>query len=354
LIETPGPQAAFIHFSICIPQYNRIKFLLHSLKTIEAQPYPHVEVIISDDCSTDETESAIVDLQPGYKYPLRYYRHEKNMGYDKNLRTAIELATGDYVIIIGNDDSINPEYDLLQLNQFLKSNDYPEVGYTSYVDSANSRIEYRATETQLLGHGPGVALRYFSRFSFVGGLVFKRAFYLQHNTSKFDGSVYNQMYHASLMISSGGELFSIREPVVLKDILPLELERSSYTDIIARKWKDLKIVNGGLHAVIKVLIASFQDAGVWSRHISYAVFKKIYFSTFSYWILEYRKNKALPEAVGFVVGMYPGRINEFSTLGFLDKIKIRILYSTTAFSALLIPVSWFEKMKTRLWHWINK
>ncbi len=351
---TSRPEEAPIHFSVCIPQYNRIKFLLHSLETIAKQPYPHVEVVISDDCSTDETQSSILNIQSRYKYPLRYYRQEENQGYDRNLRTSIELAMGDYVIIIGNDDSINPAYDLHQLSQFLKENKYPEVGYTSYIDSGTAKVEYRATETRILGHGPEIALQYFSRFSFVGGLVFKRSFYLKHNTSKFDGSVYNQMYHASLMISSGGELFSIREPVVLKDILPTEQERKSYTDIIARKWKDFKIVNGGLHAVIQVLIASFLDAGVWSRHISYSVFRKIYFSTFSYWILNYRKNKALPEAVGFVLGMSPGRIKEFSTMNFLDRLKIRILYGTTACTALLMPVSWFERIKSRLWHWINK
>ena len=44
--------------SICIPQYNRINYLLKSLSIIERQLYPDIEIVISDDCSTDDTRSA--------------------------------------------------------------------------------------------------------------------------------------------------------------------------------------------------------------------------------------------------------------------------------------------------------
>ena len=56
--------------SICIPQYNRIAYLLKSLKQIEAQDYQDIEVVVSDDRSSDNTEEAILELQKNYKYPL--------------------------------------------------------------------------------------------------------------------------------------------------------------------------------------------------------------------------------------------------------------------------------------------
>src|SRR5687768_10391530 len=130
--------------SICIPQYNRIKFLLYSLEQIEKQTYNDLEIVISDDCSTDNTEEAIKELQASYKHPIVYNKQLANQGYDKNLRTSIEKATGEYVIIIGNDDTINPNYDLSDLVFFLQENDFPDIGYTSFIDAAENKIESRA------------------------------------------------------------------------------------------------------------------------------------------------------------------------------------------------------------------
>ncbi len=56
--------------SICIPQYNRINYLLESLLIIEDQTYPNIEIVISDDCSTDDTEERIKSLIPRHKYPI--------------------------------------------------------------------------------------------------------------------------------------------------------------------------------------------------------------------------------------------------------------------------------------------
>jgi glycosyltransferase involved in cell wall biosynthesis len=49
--------------SICIPQYNRIKFLISSLQTISEQDYDNIEIVISDDCSSDDTVEQIAILK---------------------------------------------------------------------------------------------------------------------------------------------------------------------------------------------------------------------------------------------------------------------------------------------------
>ena len=106
--------------SICIPQYNRIQFLLKSLRQIEMQEYPNIEIVISDDGSTDDTVSEIKKLQQDYKYPVLFHKNEVNLGYDRNYRKCVELATGDYCIVIGNDDSINETGSIAFLVNFLK------------------------------------------------------------------------------------------------------------------------------------------------------------------------------------------------------------------------------------------
>ena len=108
--------------SICIPQYNRIQYLLKSLRQIELQEYTDIEIVISDDGSTDDTESEIKKLQLNYKYPVIFSKNEKNLGYDRNYRRSMELATGDYCIVIGNDDTIYQPGSMALLAGFLKEN----------------------------------------------------------------------------------------------------------------------------------------------------------------------------------------------------------------------------------------
>jgi abequosyltransferase len=341
--------------SICIPQYNRIRFLLQSLETIARQDYPDLEVVISDDCSTDDTQQRIAALIPGYPFPVVYHRNEKNLGYDANYRRCIELATGDYCFVIGNDDTLNGEDAISFLVAFLQQNGCPEIGFTNFVEFADpSNITRRAETTAVLGAGYEAALKYYSCFSFVGGLVYRKTEFDKYNTSKHDGSIYAQMYLGCLMISSGCRLFSIERPLVIKDLEVDGKERKSYKDTLARKWKDYRAENGGLPSVIHVLISAFTDAGNISQDVIYHIFKRIYTFTYPYWILDYKNNGAFPAAVGLVSGMRPARNADFNLLSFGNKLKLRSFYSVASVAALCIPSSLFMKMKQRLYRFAKR
>ena len=338
-----------MRLSICIPQYNRIDFLLKNLSTLEQQSYSDLEVIVSDDCSTDNTESAVRSVQPNYKHTLIYHRFNTNQGYDRNFRKCIELATGDYVVVIGNDDTINPKYDLNTLANFIKNNDYPELGFTNFIEegSGNALIE-RAKATSVLGSGYETAMRYYSCFSFVGGLIYKKDYFDKYNSSKHDGSIYAQIYLGCLMTSMGGRLFSIKEPVVIKDIVLESQERNSYKDVIARKWKNYRVETGGLPSVMNVLIDAFEDAGVLTQPRIYAIFKRIYSITYPFWIIDYKSNGAFPAAVGLVHGLLPSRNENTRMLNFYNRTRIWCLYFFSSTAALLTPVAIFRKIK----HWL--
>lgn len=328
--------------SICIPQYNRIRFLLQSLEDIAKQTFPNIEISISDDCSTDTTEADIKRIAQTYKYPIRYFRQQTNQGYDRNLRYSIEMATSEYVMILGNDDTINPEYDLTALSKFLIEHNFPDIGFTNFYDAPSKRIQTRAAVTACLGHGPDVAFRYYSCFSFVGGIIFKKSVFLKYNTAEYDSSIFSQIYHSTVIIASGHELFSIADPVVIKDILPEAQDRKTYLDSLARHWKDYKPTNTGLHSVVHVLVSAFIKTGTLSQALMYRIFRKIYGSTFPFWIVDYRRNRALPAAIGIISGMRPHSIGEFSKLSFLNKIRIYCLYTISSIGGLVIPIPAFD------------
>lgn len=336
--------------SICIPQYNRIAYLLKNLEMLEKQTYDQVEIVINDDCSTDDTEAQITQLQKNYRYPIIYNRNPVNYGYDRNLRRSMELATGDYYFILGNDDSLYFPEALTFLVDFLVKNNYPELGFCNMTEAANpENVFTRASTTTVVGSGPDIAFSYYSCFSFVGGLVFKKSAFEKFNTSKHDGSVYVQMYLATAMISSGLRLFSIYETMVLKDLQIDGRKSNAYTDKIAKSRKEFKIEQGGLPAVIDVLISGFRDAGVLSDRLIMKIFRHIYFYTYTNWVIEYKGKGSIWAAFGLVKGLYPARLKNFNLLRFTGKAEILSRYYFCTAAGLLFPYFIFNRLKNRLY-----
>ena len=341
--------------SICIPQYNRIEYLLKNLKQIALQSYFNIEVIISDDCSSDNTEEEINKLSAAYRFPIIYNRNELNLGYDRNLRKSMELATGDYCFILGNDDTLFNETAIEFLAAFLTKNDFPEIGFCNYAEEHDSSIVYeRAAFTGVVGTGYNVALKYYRSFSFVAGIIWKRDWFNKVNTAKFDKSVYVQIYLAMLIILKGGKFFIIKEPLVLKDITIPGKVVNSYRDKIARKWRDFKVTDGGLPRVINVSTTAVKDAGMDEKSAVYKIVKDIYLITYPFWILDYKRNNAFVAAVGLICGMFPSGVKNLGSLDFFRKCLIYCLYFTSSISALLIPVWFFDKLKPALYRIIKK
>ena len=341
--------------SICIPQYNRINYLLRSLDIIAEQSYRDIEIVISDDCSSDDTEEKIKELKKVYRYPIVYSRNEPNQGFDRNYRKCIELASGEYAFVIGNDDSINGADSIQNLVDFLVSNDLPDIGFCNMIEErTGNTLVQRAMQTTVIGKGADIAMKHYSCFSFVGGLIYKKSSFEQYNTDKYDGSIYAQMYLGVLMIASGCRLFSIKEPMVIKDLLLDGKFRNSYRDRIAKSWKEYKVVDGGLPSVMNVLINALADSNSITQNRVKFIFNRMYSVTYPHWILDYKENGALPEAVGLIAGMLPAKNQNFRRLNYLNRSSVFLLYTASSTIALLTPVVVFKKMKSRLYKFFKR
>lgn len=96
-----------VKLSICIPTYNRARFLERLLGLIADEyhfPFSY-EVIVSDDCSPDDTAD-VVKRFAERGLPVHYFRCSKNLGYEKNLLSALHLARGELIIYLGDDDKL--------------------------------------------------------------------------------------------------------------------------------------------------------------------------------------------------------------------------------------------------------
>lgn len=344
--------------SICIPQYERINLLLKSLKIIENQTYDDIEIVVSDDCSKDNTEEEIKKLQKSYRYPIILSVNEKNTGYDRNYRKCIELATGDYAFVIGNDDTLLKDDDIEYLVNFLCENNYPEIGYCNYVEDKNkSFVVERARSTKVHGPGIEIALDQYNGFSFVGGLIYKKSAFDKYNTDKHDGSIYSQMYLGLLMIASGCRLFTIQRALVLKDLLNEDgsFRWSYYRDGLPKRWKDYKKMDGGLPSVANVLMSAVEDAtGKLDSKIAYRILKRIQSVTLPFWIVKYKQFGSLPAAVGLIQGVYPPGTQVWKRIEGYEKFKLLIGYYFITSTALITPVSLFNFLEPHLQKMVKK
>lgn len=94
--------------TIGIPTYNRAeKFLKEAIQSALNQTYLNLEIIVSDNCSTDDTES-IVKSYSGQR--LRYIRHPKNIGSTNNFNYCLKEAGGIYFLLLHDDDLIDSDF----------------------------------------------------------------------------------------------------------------------------------------------------------------------------------------------------------------------------------------------------
>lgn len=95
--------------SVIIPNYNYAKYLKKRIKIIERQTYPIYELIVLDDCSTDNSREVIDKLAKKYNFKTIY--NENNSGcVFKQWQKGIEAATGDLIWIAEADDQADKKF----------------------------------------------------------------------------------------------------------------------------------------------------------------------------------------------------------------------------------------------------
>ncbi len=89
--------------SVLIPTRNRARSLRRAITSAMAQTAPQLEILISDNASTDDTRCVVGELMKEDDR-IVYYRHDTNLGPVANWRTCLEKASADYACILCDDD----------------------------------------------------------------------------------------------------------------------------------------------------------------------------------------------------------------------------------------------------------
>ena len=120
--------------SIAIPTYNRANFLDQNLgviaKQLNALLDEKVEIIVSDNCSSDSTFET-VDRHINLGLKVKYIKNKENLGWARNFTQCFKMARGKYVLLLGDDDQIAPG-GLQKLLECIASSNYGVVAMQPY------------------------------------------------------------------------------------------------------------------------------------------------------------------------------------------------------------------------------
>lgn len=120
--------------TIGILTYNHEKFIAKCLKSVLELKYQNLEIVISDDCSTDNTFKIVEDIvaQAQSSHHIILNRNEVNLGLAENFnKTFYDLATGDFLITLGGDDAVKENYLSAGLDCFSKDEEVMMVDFNA-------------------------------------------------------------------------------------------------------------------------------------------------------------------------------------------------------------------------------
>lgn len=131
--------------TVIIPTYNRADFLTRCVDSILEQTYENFEIIIIDDCSTDNT-SEIVKKRYGADFRIKYVLNETNLGPGGNRQKAYLMMSGEYVIFADDDDYyFEPEFFKKALAVFMERENLSMVCANSiFFDDVNKSFAFYA------------------------------------------------------------------------------------------------------------------------------------------------------------------------------------------------------------------
>lgn len=128
--------------SICIPTYNGRAYLGKLLKSLELQRYKDIEVVVSDDASSDGTAELIKKWQRGFPN-IRLFQNRRNLGFDGNMVAVAKRACGEYCWYMGQDDYLRPG--AIHKVRRMISKRKPSLVMTNFARFDNQRRRFTAT-----------------------------------------------------------------------------------------------------------------------------------------------------------------------------------------------------------------
>lgn len=318
-------------FSICIPQYNRWPYLLENLKVLSKQTFRNFEICISDDNSTEQGKKEILDFLAKSEIFYRFYQQNKNVGYDKNLRSTINLASGKYVFLLGNDDCLAEDYTLEKLHILLQENNC-DILTTKKVLWGEKYIQ-EPIKNYRLGSGKDAATDTFHRVTFISGLIINREKAQLFSSEEWDGTANYHVFLVPRIVSHGGTFVDSNFVSIKYDININGIDaRQKITEYIKKDTSWPGIVRFGCQMTETIFSKEEIYSGKYTPPIS-GIFLHLYLFAFPAHLHQFRQALGIAYAFKIWREFAPALVISYIPITRKHNILIHVAY---AFSLLFV------------------
>jgi len=125
--------------SVVIPAYNAEKYIQHAIDSILNQTYTHLELLIADDASKDNTKKIIESYKDKR---VKTFHNKTNQGYLKTCNKLFKFAKGDFIAFQDADDYSDSQRFELQMNAFKENNKLSVVGCNLTAIDINNNLKF--------------------------------------------------------------------------------------------------------------------------------------------------------------------------------------------------------------------
>jgi glycosyltransferase involved in cell wall biosynthesis len=205
-------------FSVVITTYNRRDFLEEAIKSVLNQSMIDFELIVVDDCSSDNTEALIETVKD---HRLSYRRHANNSGVSTARNTGIHAARAQYICFLDDDDEYLPDF-LEHTRNYIEQ--HPTVGFmwtgvnrVFYNGKKISTRDWRASKTD----GDVILdkkMLFLNEFSASCGLTVSRECFDKAGLYRDGMSISEDLELVFRMVASGCDYHAIPRPLVQVNI----------------------------------------------------------------------------------------------------------------------------------------
>jgi len=207
--------------SIAIPTYNGAKYIASALDSVVEQCpqelWDQIEIVISDNASTDQTESIVQSYISKYPGLIHYYKNVENIGYDRNIDNLFKKSQGEFVKVLADDDqlmagALKKHLDIL--------NAYPDTkvlicNFDIYDEQMHEKLNSRPMSEDKIyfQSGDEFLMAAKGRYGQVSTLLFARDAWVQTDITEAIGLMYIHVYVLLKNIARGPAVI-LSEPLL--------------------------------------------------------------------------------------------------------------------------------------------
>lgn len=257
-----------VDISVIVLSYNQDQFVIQNLEAFERQSFINFELIVADDCSTDNSASEIKNWSLNTKLNHRLIFNTSNLGVCSNINNALKYAKGKYVSVIAADDWPDVNFLSEMFNAINSANENVALVFAgiNQVDEGGSLLETHKNSDNHQQNSDDLLLKEFSSnemFSLLlaanvipaPAVLTRKEVLFEFNG--YDESLLFEDYDMWLKIASRYRFIEVKQNLVNYRILPTSLSRDLKW-FIARKQSEIKLLSKwfGLSSSTDLIIAN--------------------------------------------------------------------------------------------------